>query len=432
MKNTITLLLLFITFQLTSQTFSELPSMPEPVSNNAVTSAMVNGVPHVYSFSGIDSTKIFSGIHKRAFRYNTLTQVWDVIAPLPSGNGRIAAGASTVKNKIYIMGGYEVFANGGEASFDNTHIYNPETNSYEPDGAPIPVPIDDHVQAVWRDSLIYVVTGWSNTGNVPDVQIYNPSDDTWMVGTSVPNNTLYKVFGAAGVITGDTIFYLGGAKMQTNFPISNYLRKGVIDPNNPTDITWSTVDNAIGIGYRPAAWEIYEGEIIWLGGSETTYNYNGIAYNGTGGVEPRTTWYRYNYNYFQLFMPNTWNAMPEVMDLRGIANVDDDYAIIAGGMIANQTVSDKVFAINPYQLLSNNNISNSNIKISPNPAIDFFTIEKEGKFDVELWSTSGQLIFNKKVDGFQSIDIINQVSGIYFIKIFENEKWIGTEKLIVR
>ena len=42
-----------------------------------------------------------------------------------------------------------------------------------PDGADIPKAIDDQVQAVWQDSLIYVITGWSNTTNVVDVQASN-------------------------------------------------------------------------------------------------------------------------------------------------------------------------------------------------------------------------------------------------------------------
>ena len=110
--------------------------MPEAVSNNAVVAAPVDGTMYVYSFSGIDSTKIWSGIHKKAWRYNTQTQIWEAIPELPSGNGRIAAGASLIKDKIYIIGGYEVFPNGSEVSYDQVHIYDPATNSYLPDGTP--------------------------------------------------------------------------------------------------------------------------------------------------------------------------------------------------------------------------------------------------------------------------------------------------------
>lgn len=436
MKHTFTLLLFLFTFPSFSQVFTELPSMPMAVANNAVTEAKVNGVTHVYSFAGIDETKIYSGIHKKAFRYNTQTQVWDEIAELPSGNGRIAAGASVVKNKIYIIGGYEVFANGSEISVDKTHIYNPETNSYEPDGAPVPLAIDDHVQAVWRDSLIYVITGWSNTTNFPNVQIYNPTNDEWLAGTPVPNTNDYKAFGASGAIIGDTIYYLGGAKSSAGFNISDKLRKGVIDPNDPTNITWSLVANASGKVYRAAAFP-GENHINWIGGSAITYNFNGIAYNGSGGVSPRENWiYLYHDNLgnevLQSIPPDMWNAAPKVMDLRGIAKTDNGLGITAGGMLENQQVTDKVFQINFNQLLFNRNLDFISFKISPNPTSDFFTLEKEGNFDLQIWDVSGKLFLEKNINGFESINISNLDSGIYFVKIFEKDKWIGVEKLIIK
>ena len=159
-----------------------LPAMPERVSNNAVVAAKSGGASFVYSFTGIDSTKKWSGIHLKSWRFNTMSEVWQQIPPVPDpAGGKIAASASVVKNKIYLIGGYHVAANGDETSSKKTHRFDPETNDWLPDGADIPVAIDDHVQAVWRDSLIFVVTGWSNTANVPNVQIYNPSTDAWRV-----------------------------------------------------------------------------------------------------------------------------------------------------------------------------------------------------------------------------------------------------------
>ena len=114
----------------------------------------------------------------------------------PDTLGKVAAGASRVGNIIYIFGGYHVLANGDEISSNKVHRFDVSQNQFISDGAPIPIPIDDHVQAVWKDSLIFVVTGWSNSQNVANVQIYNPSTDTWLAGTSVPNTSHDKVFGA--------------------------------------------------------------------------------------------------------------------------------------------------------------------------------------------------------------------------------------------
>ncbi|MFK7776427.1 MAG: T9SS type A sorting domain-containing protein [Saprospiraceae bacterium] len=435
MKNISTLLFLFISINIFGQVFYELPNMPMPVANNAVTEATVNGITHVYSFAGIDETKIYTGIHKKAFRYNTQSQVWDEIAELPSGNGRIAAGASVVKNKIYIIGGYEVFSNGSEVSVNKTHIYNPETNSYEADGTPIPLAIDDHVQAVWKDSLIYVVTGWSNNTNYPNVQIYNPLDDEWMTGTPVPNTNDYKAFGASGAIVGDTIYYLGGAKSSSGFNISSSLRRGIIDSNDPTNITWSLVPNVSGKVYRAAAIPFLN-SIYWIGGSEVTYNFNGIAYNDSGGVPPRenlTILFTENDSLIEVAPDMFGNGMPQVMDLRGIASLNDGgRAIIAGGIVANQQVTDKVFEVDVWTaLVANQNINLNPFKISPNPTADFFILEKEGNFDLQIWDISGKLFLEKNSNGFDEINISNLNSGVYFVKIFEKRKWIGIEKLVV-
>ncbi|NND95093.1 MAG: hypothetical protein HKN45_09520, partial [Flavobacteriales bacterium] len=182
-------------------TWEELPLMPEAISNNAVAQGVIGEDVYVYTFSGIDTTKTNEGISLVSMRYSMNEGQWDYIEDLPDTLGKIAAAASSVDNIIYIIGGYHVFDGAPfELSSDRVHRYCPETNSYLQDGASIPFAIDDQVQAVWRDSLIYVVTGWSNTQNVEYVQIYNPSIDEWQQGTPVPNGTVYEAFGASGTI----------------------------------------------------------------------------------------------------------------------------------------------------------------------------------------------------------------------------------------
>lgn len=271
----------------------------------------------------MDNTKIWSGIHKRCYRYAISANTWEAIADLDDTQGKIASAASVVKDTVYIMGGYYVASNGNETSSNKVHRYNVNTNTYLSNGTNIPVAIDDHVQAVWRDSLIYVITGWSNTANVPNVQIYNPSFNSWQVGTPVPNNNFYKAFGASGIIIGDTIWYQGGASMGTNFPATSYLRKGVIDPLNPTSITWSYSDlGANCVSYRTACvLSGYYQNPFWVGGSKKSYNYNGIAYDGSGGVIPRDSIISFEGNLSVYFLGEQISGNI-TMDLRGASNLD--------------------------------------------------------------------------------------------------------------
>jgi len=437
MKYLSILLCLLFSPLLTAQLFSTLTPIPEAVSNNAVCAAMVDGVAHVYSFSGIDQSKAFNGIHKRSWHYNPNNATWSPIPDLPLGAGRIAAGASTVKDKIYIIGGYQVFASGTETSFNNVHIFDPVTNNFEQDGMPIPVAIDDHIQAVWKDSLIYVITGWSNNGNVPNVQIYDPGMNTWEAGTPVPNNNDYKVFGGSGVIVDNTIYYLGGARSGSNFPITTQLRKGVIDPHNPTEISWSIVSEDMGIGYRSAAINI-DDQIYWIGGSETTYNYDGIAYNNSGGVEPRLAWTQYDItiDFLHIVQPQQGFAMPEIMDLRGIAHIGSNEAVIVGGMLADQEVSDQVFKLTLGLVQSNQDTEQLKYQIVPNPSSESFVIDglsANGNKDgiVTIYNIDGRVMYQHSAKAKESIDIAHLDNGMYLISLMSSEeKWM--DKLIIK
>jgi hypothetical protein len=333
-------ILSFLSF---SQNFSWTPldTMPFRTANNAVVEAQVGDTTYVLSFGGIDTSKSHDGIHQKAMRYNVQSGVWSFIPDLPDTLGKIASGASLVNGIVYIMGGYHVLANGNELSSDRVHRYDPSSNTYLTDGTPIPVPIDDHVQCVYKDSLIYLVTGWSNNGNKPDVQIYNPATDSWQVGTSTPFSNQYVAFGASGDIVGNKIYYNGGAAGSFSFTNRPYLRVGEIDPLDPTLITWSYPDDNPGdAGYRMASMT-YEDKIFWVGGAPTAYNYNGIAYNGSGGVDPMSRILMYDTD--GLWWDEGIGQAYAQMDLRGVAKVASNKWIICGGMEVNQVVSNRTF-----------------------------------------------------------------------------------------
>lgn len=401
---------------------TEMASMPERVSNNAVCEGFINGEAYVYSFAGIDSTKIYSGIHLKAYRYSVADDQWEIIAPLPDDMGKIAASASRVGDIIYIIGGYHVFANNSEESSEKVHRYDIANNTYLADGAPIPVPIDDQTQAVWRDSLIYVVTGWSNFGNVPDVQIYDPTNDNWLEGTSTPNNHDYKSFGSSGTIIGDTIYYFGGAQSTGNFPIQNDLRIGIINPDDPTEIEWSVLqlDPAVK-AYRPAATKS-KGKAFWVGGSDLTYNFNGIAYNGSGGVPPA--------NRSLFYVPETGNWEEDFsnyipMDLRSLAEINDTIKFIVGGMSEGQSVSNQTWRLDANVepiIIGLEKINTLDFSMYPNPTSDyvyfnFLDSQMRETISFQLTDTQGREVLNGTLKNGEPLHISTLPDGVYFIKI---------------
>ncbi len=315
-------------------------SLPEPVSNQAVSEGFVGEVPFLYSFGGIDSTKLFSGIHLRSYKLNVLTGEAERIQNLPDTLGKIASAASRINDTIYIIGGYHVFEDGSEKSSDRVHRYLISENRFMEDGAPIPIPIDDQVQMIYKNRYIYVITGWSDKENIPAVQIYDAEEDRWIQGTAVPDNHDFKSFGASGSLIGNTIYYLGGASMGKNFPIQAVLRKGRIHPNNPAQIEWTEEKlKEDYVGYRMASFE-RKGKLYWVGGSNNTYNYNGIAYDGSGGVEPNGRLLIYDELGFQ---QEFFKKIP--MDLRGIANIDDSVKYVVGGITGEQKTSQEIIKL---------------------------------------------------------------------------------------
>lgn len=340
------LVLLAQSFFLSAQgnwTWTEVASMPISTSNNAVTEAILGNKKYVYSFGGISNGLNASDIHQKVFKYDVAVDQWTQTSIIPDTLGKIASAASFVNDKIYLIGGYHVELNGTETSSEKVHIYNPNTDSFENDGAPALVPIDDHVQAVWQDSLIFVITGWSNTENVPYVQIYNPELDTWTMGTSVPNLEDYGAFGASGYIVEDTIFYFGGVKEAPLFEPTNYLRKGVIDKNDPTQIDWSLAGSNNGEPQYRAACSGHKNTVFWIGGAKKAYNFDAIEYYTNEVVEPNSRTIELNLS--TKTQSDIYSEQTKAMDLRGIAKLGGGNWIIAGGINSQQQATDKSYLI---------------------------------------------------------------------------------------
>lgn len=401
--------------------------LPMAVSNNAVTGAIVNGKQYVYSFGGIDTLKTYNGIHLKCFRYDVTANTWDTLPDLPDTLGKIAMSAANIDSIIYIFGGYHVFAGGGEISSNKVHRFNVNTNTFTTDGTSIPVAIDDHVQCIWKDSLIFIVTGWSNTTNVPNVQIYDAKNDSWLTGTSVPNNGNYTSFGASGTIINDTLYYFGGASTSWNFPAQPILRKGYINPTNPTQINWThSVPNAQIKGYRSACTYTANGP-HWLGGSSVTYNYNGIAYNGSGGVSPENRNLHYDINQDSLYtIPLFGESLP--MDLRGIAEFNDGSKFIVGGMEANQKVSSKTLLLF-YSPASIHKLNKTEVNVFPNPTTSSFNIKEEKVTQVNIYDVKGCLMnsFSLNTNGY---DITDFNTGYYWVEVIFSDGKTVKQKIL--
>ena len=103
------------------------PPLPSPVTNNAVAAVEVDGTVAVFSFLGLDSTKVWSGVTDVAYRWDVGSGGWRTIEPVP-GPGRLASTAQVVGGLVYLIGGYTVAEDGAERSVPNVDVYDPVTD----------------------------------------------------------------------------------------------------------------------------------------------------------------------------------------------------------------------------------------------------------------------------------------------------------------
>lgn len=320
--------------------------MPEALSNNAVAALKVDGRATLFSFSGLGAGKTRADITSAAYSYDIAADKWTRLPDVPGGKHRLASVAVGLGDRVFIFGGYTVAEDGSEVSTPEVYAFNPQTSEYEP-RAPMPLPVDDTVAFAHADRYIYLVSGWHDTGNVSDVQVLDTWEDKWFAATPYPGT---PVFGHAGGIAANNIMVADGVKVtgevdgRRQFAMSDEVWLGVIDPEDPAMITWLAMEPHPGKPrYRMAAAGSEDlGVMVFVGGSENPYNYDGIGYDGVPS-EPSASLMPFR------LKKEKWvdvDFFPLAsMDHRGLPKIDGTFYII-GGMRAGQEVSGSVYTLN--------------------------------------------------------------------------------------
>jgi len=315
--------------------------LPEPVSNNAVALGMAEGRLVIVSLMGLGPDKSQRDVHARVFARSPASPDWSTLPPVP-GPGRLAGTAVQLGGNIVVIGGYTVAEDGSETSVARVQRLDLVRGEYT-DLAPMPVPVDDTVALVYADRYIYLVSGWHDHGNVNLVQIYDARSDAWHQATPFPGR---PVFGHAGGILGRTVVICDGVAVRTYadrpraFEAEPACFVGTIDADDPRRIEWRRLPHHGGAGlYRAAATgSLRHGAIVFAGGSDNPYNFDGIGYDGRPSApSARVFGYRvYDGRWLELGQLSV-----PTMDHRGLVEIGDDFYLI-GGMREHQQVSDQV------------------------------------------------------------------------------------------
>lgn len=306
----------------------------------------------VFTFYGLGSGKTSDDIARDVHAYDLRRHTWRKVADIPVPTGRLASAAVTVAGRVYLLGGYTVSATGDEVSTPEVLRFDPVNARFAVE-TPMPVPVDDSVALPWRDRWIVLVSGWHATGNVADVQIYDTRTKVWKSGTPWPDR---PVFGHAGglvhdaMVICDGVTAVKGTNGKNRFAISNACWRGDLDPGALGQIHWTALPPHPGMPlYRSGAVGTRSGagvaRVVFAGGSERPYNYNGIGYDGVAAAPSSAV--------VSLDLTrNIWTRHAPLpiagMDFRGLIEADG-YFHLFGGMRDGQTVSGDViqFAFRP-------------------------------------------------------------------------------------
>lgn len=332
--------------QSTESIWTEGALLPVAVTNNATVGIETDSGSFVLSFAGLDTLKTWRGVHTRAFSLDLGREPreWQELPPLP-GPGRLAATAQAVGSRAFVIGGYTVAEDGGEVSTPNVEIWDLESGAWHR-GTDIPVPTDDAVSGV-RGKLIYLVSGWHDRGNIAEVQIYDTNADVWAAGTPIPGP---PVFGHAGAVAGGSIVYIDGVRVDRDpraFVLEGSSWRGDIDAADPTSITWRLLAPHPGPPLYRAAAAAWGEWVIFAGGTDNPYNFDGIGYDGVP-AQPRTAVFAYN------IRTDAWRELTSLprasMDHRGLTVVGGALFLI-GGMGMGQRVTAEVLITDLDSLL---------------------------------------------------------------------------------
>ncbi len=317
--------------------------LPEPIANNAVAVADGPDGPTLYSFNGLKSGKQWSDASKSAFACVIASESCSALPDVPIPEGRLASAAVTVAGKIYIFGGYSVAEDGEEASTPEVIVFDPQDNSYTR-VSDMPLPVDDMVALPYRNRYIYLISGWHDEGNVNTVQLYDTQFDTWSEASEFPGTA---VFGHAGGLSNNSIIIADGVAVapdlvngKRKFVEAPFVWRGDINPGNPELIDWKPVEAHPGTPrYRMAAMgDNSRGQVIFAGGGDNPYNYDGIGYDGVP-AKPAGRIFAYD------LKSDGWQELGRLaepsMDHRSLVKSGSDYYIL-GGMDSEQNVLSRI------------------------------------------------------------------------------------------
>ena len=171
--------------------------------------------------------------------YDTATNTWQTRTSMPTPRNYLQA--NVADGKIYLIGGeaQQPLDEAPQEHFSNvTEVYDPETDSWTT-MSPIPTKVSGYASAV-VDDKIYIISGWSDKPRISGlVQIFDPKTNNWTFGKPIPVPIREA---AAGATTGNMapkrIYVFGGCTTASSVADPKVIL-GITQIYNPQNDEWS-------------------------------------------------------------------------------------------------------------------------------------------------------------------------------------------------
>jgi len=327
------------------------PPLPEARANNPVARIATGDAVLWFTALGIGPAKTWRDLHADGWIFRAgVDERWQPVPALPAFEGlagRLGSHAVAIDGQVHVIGGYTVAEDHAERSTPGIYRLSFEARPEWMRVATMPVAVDDAVALVQAERYLYLVSGWSDTGNVNLVQVWDSRENTWRQAEPWPGT---PVFGHAGGMLDDRMVICGGARIvypvegPRQFHPSSECWLGAIREDDRYRLDWKPLPPMPGgPRYRAGAIGIRAfgaDSIVFAGGADRPYNYDGQGYDG---VPARALDSIVSYD----LDAGRWvchSPMPAPgMDYRGLL-VSADRLVLIGGMNAERQPTARIMA----------------------------------------------------------------------------------------
>ena len=372
-------LFLCMYFQVQAQDWVQVTSLP-----NAF-----NETHHSFAFSFDDMGYIVagnsdSGMRDDFYQYDPVNDSWTELTPFPGAARGFAIG-DTWDGKAYFGFGYD-----GTSLLNDLWVFDPSNMSWT-ELASCPCAERTHPAMIAHNGKVFVgLGGGGSLGNLKDWWEYDIASNTWSQKDDLPSL---------------------GRHHPYQFGIGDYVYTGFGHGDGIFN-DWFGYDIA-GETWTQVATLPAEGRV-----AGTQFSYDGLGYVLSGDGDDHGSM---NTGEFWAYDPvtDTWDELPSHPEGSRWAPasfiINGEVYIINGTSFSQYVTQIYKFDLNP--VLSTHELTNSSIRIYPNPAIDIINIDvpKNLNYEANLHDLNGRLISsmtNKSV-----IEIQNVPHGIYLIEI---------------